>query len=392
MSESIKIIKLFNKNKWVIYLMAFLIGSAIGIIIPLTSIHMSRNYVSDVLIGVIASVYFFAIALGSILINKKLKNRDLKKLISLGLLISALCTLGFPMVSSAVVWFILMALMGFGVSFHLVGTQTALHRFTDGSVRGVVSGVYTLFFAFGFAFGTIGGPKIYAKDIWLSFMVGASFLLIAALILYLKIKTKLTISASSNKNVIKKISLSLQGAFSYGFIENTIASMYPLFLLQHKFTLSQVGYALGMFVIGGIVGTIPITYIGDRIGREKGLIISVLISISAFVGIIIFDGLMYKLFFSFIAGIGIGAIYPISMALGVQSLDNEEIISVTSNFNFFYSFGCAAGPVVSSITMNRIGSNYLFSISLMLLIVLLYNVFSKAKYITDRIHLLQKNQ
>lgn len=385
MSKNIKFTKLFDNNKGIIYLMAFLIGSAIGIIIPLTTTHMSKNHVSNVFIGVIESVYFLTIALGTILINKKMKNRDLKKLISLGLLVSAISTLSFPVLSSVAVWFVLMALMGFGVSFHLVGTQTARHSFTEDSIRGVVSGVYTLFFAFGFAFGTIAGPKIYEENIWLSFIIGASFLASVALLLYLKIKIKLTISASSNKNVIKKIFLSLQGAFLYGFIENTITAMYPLFLLQHKFTLSQMGYALGMFVIGGTVGTIPITYIGDKIGREKGLIISVLISIVAFLGIIIFDELTYKLLFSFISGIGIGAIYPISMAMGVQGLDNDEIISAASNFNLFYSFGCAAGPVLSSIAMNILGNNYLFSISLILLIAFLYNLFSKIKYVSNRV-------
>lgn len=377
MSENVKIAKIFNNSKWAIYLMALLIGSAIGIIIPLTSTHMSRNHVSELLIGIIASVYFLAVALGTVFINKKMRNRDLKKLIALGLILSSLCTIIFPLIFGGVLWFILMAIMGFGVSFHLVGTQTALHSLADDSIRGVVSGVYTLFFAFGFAAGTIGGPKIYESNVYLSFVVGALCLLIAVFIVLSKIKVKLYIYDKPKEDVIKKIALSLQGAFSYGFIENTIAAMYPIFLLKYNFTLSQMGYALGMFVIGGIIGTIPITYIGDRIGREKGLIIGVLVSLVGFLGIIQFHLLMYKLIFSFICGVGIGAIYPVSMALGAQGLDKEEIISATSNFTFFYSFGCAAGPALSAAVMNRLGNNYLFSLSLILLLALLPHLFLK---------------
>lgn len=377
MIENVKIAKIFNNSKWAIYLMALLIGSAIGIIIPLTSTHMSRNHVSELLIGVIASVYFLAVALGTVFINKKMRNRDLKKLIALGLILSSLCTIIFPLIFGGVLWFILMAIMGFGVSFHLVGTQTALHSLADDSIRGVVSGVYTLFFAFGFAAGTIGGPKIYESNVYLSFVVGAICLLIAVFIVLSKIKVKLYIYDKPKEDVIKKIALSLQGAFSYGFIENTIAAMYPIFLLKYNFTLSQMGYALGMFVIGGIIGTIPITYIGDRIGREKGLIIGVLVSLVGFLGIIQFHLLMYKLIFSFICGVGIGAIYPVSMALGAQGLDKEEIISATSNFTFFYSFGCAAGPALSAAVMNRLGNNYLFSLSLILLLALLPHLFLK---------------
>ncbi|MBC2578805.1 MFS transporter [Clostridium sp. DJ247] len=379
MNKNTKIAELCSNNKWVIYIMAFLIGSAMGIIIPLTSTHMSKNNVSNTLIGVISSVYFFTIAFGTIFINKKMKNKDLKSLISLGLFISSICTLVFPRLSSGLAWFILMALMGLGVSFHLVGTQTALHSFSDDNTRGIVSGVYTLFFALGFASGIIGGPKMYESYVWLPFIVGATSLLIAALMMHFKIKDKLTISTNSNKQVIKKVSLSLQGAFSYGFIENTIAALYPLFLLQSNFSLSQMGYALGMFVIGGISGTLPITYISDRIGREKGLIISVLISILSIVGIVQFNNLNYILIFSFIAGVGVGAIYPVSLALAAQGLDSEEIISATSMFTFFYGFGSGAGPLLSSFAMDRLGNNYLFSLSLVLLVILLPHLFGKVK-------------
>ncbi|UZW13320.1 MFS transporter [Clostridium pasteurianum] len=375
MSENMKIDKIFNNNKWVIYLMALLIGSAIGIIIPLTSTHMLKNNVSELLIGIIASIYFLAVALGTVFINKKMKNKDLRKLIAVGLIISSVCTILFPFISGGILWLILMAVMGFGVSFHLVGTQTALHSFANDSIRGLVSGIYTLFFAFGFALGTIGGPKLYEMNIYMSFAAGALSLIIAAFIVILKIKVKLFIYGESKGDIIKRISLSLQGAFSYGFIENTIASMYPIFLFKYNFTLSQMGYALGMFVIGGIVGTIPISYTSDRIGREKGLIIGVIISLIGFMGIIEFDGFTYKLFFSFVCGIGIGAIYPVSMAIGIQGLNKEEIISAASDFTFFYSFGCAAGPAVSSLAMDRLGNNYLFSLSLILLIALLPHLF-----------------
>lgn len=371
MEQNIKMSKIFDNNKWVIYLMALLIGGAIGIIIPLTSTHMLKNNVSELLIGVIASVYFFTVALGTVFINQKMRNKDLKKLIALGLVISSICTVIFPFIFGVVLWMLLMAVMGFGVSFHLVGTQTALHSFSENSMRGVISGIYTLFFAFGFAAGTIGGPKLYETNVYISFIAGALCLMIAAFLITLRIKVKMFISGESKGNIIKRIALSLQGAFSYGFIENTIAAMYPVFLLKYDFTLSQIGFALGMFVIGGIIGTIPISYAADKLGREKGLIIGVIISLIGFIGIIGFHGFIYKLIFSFICGIGIGAIYPVSMALGVQGLNKEEIISAASNFTFFYSFGCAAGPALSSLAMNTLGNNYLFSLSLLLLLVLL---------------------
>lgn len=372
-------VRSFNKEKWAIYLMAFLIGGAIGIIIPLTSTHMSKNHVSNFAIGVIASVYFFAIALGTILINKKMKNIDLKKFISVGLIISSTCTIMFPFAKTPYVWFAIMCLIGFGISFHLVGTQTALHILSEEEIRGVTSGIYTLSFAIGYATGTISGPLIYEKNILVSFITGAAFLIIASLIVLFKIKIKITVVTYKKRRITQSISLALQAAFSYGFIENTIAALYPVFLLRYNFTVAQMGLALGMFVIGGIVGTIPITYIGDKIGREKGLIIGVLISIIALLGITNFDVFKYKLIFSFIAGTGIGSIYPISMALGTQNLKKDDIAVEASRFTFFYSFGSAAGPVLSSIIINKFSTKYLFSLSITFLIALFVNIVYKSK-------------
>ncbi|WP_234121290.1 MFS transporter [Clostridium hydrogenum] len=364
--------KIFNNNKWAIFLMAFLIGGAIGIIIPLTSTYMLQRNVSDLTIGVIESVYFFAIAVGTVFINKKMFNMDLKKFIFIGLTLSSIGTLIFPLVSNPYYWFFTMCLIGFCISFHLVGTQTALHILSDEAIRGVVSGIYTLLFAAGYAVGTISGPIIYEKSIVGSFIVGAAFLIGAAFIVLSKINIKLMVNHKGiNEKSNKGITVSLQGAFSYGFIENTIAALYPVFLIKSNFSVSQMGTALAMFVIGGIVGTIPITYLGDKIGREKSLVICSIISICSLVCITKFNAFEYKLLFSLICGIGVGAIYPVCMALGVEDLKKEDISRQASRFTFFYSFGSAAGPVLSSYIMNRFSNKYIFSISILFLIALL---------------------
>lgn len=370
--------RLFNNNKWAIFLMAFLIGGAIGIIIPLTSTYMLQRNVSDLVIGVIESVYFFAIAVGTIFINKKMLKMDLKKFIFIGLTLSSIGTVIFPLVNSPYYWFVTMCLIGFCISFHLVGTQTALHILSKENIRGVVSGIYTLLFAAGYAVGTIGGPIIYEKNVLGSFIVGAAFLIAAAFIVLTKINIKLMIKDNGiNKKEYTGITISLQGAFSYGFIENTISALYPVFLIKNNFSVSQMGTALAMFVIGGIFGTIPITYLGDRMGREKSLIICSIISICSLICITKFNVFEYKLLFSLTCGIGVGAIYPVCMALGVENLKEEYISRQAAKFTFFYSFGSAAGPVLSSYVMSVFSNKYIFVISILFLIALLMRLIIK---------------
>ncbi|OPX43970.1 putative MFS-type transporter YcaD [Ruminiclostridium hungatei] len=372
--------KLIGNNKWAMYCIALMVGLAMGVINPLATTHMTRNNVSEVWVGAISSSYFLFMALGSIFIYKKQRGKDIRKILILGLILAAICSIGFPLSENRALWFLLMGLMGAGVSLNLVGIQTAMQNATDSGNKALVSGIYSFCFAVGFVISSLVGPMLYECAAWIAFLMGSVSLCSAAVFINFKLKNLLTIPTYSEGKIFSKITLALFGAFAYGFSETTLVALYPLFMLRLNFGLSQVGYALGIFVIGSIIGTIPVTYLADKFGRKKCLGLTIFFSLFAIIGVMYFNSFGSKLIFSFIAGFTIGPIYPLSLSLSVQDLIQEELMPGVALFTFAYGIGSAAGPFLSSGAMRYLGNNYIFSISFIIFMILILYIAITSKY------------
>ena len=111
-----------SKKKWV--LVGLFLGTAMGIINPLASTHLEKNNVGNLYIGIISSSFFLFMSIGSILIDKKMRNRDMKGVILLGALAAAVACGIFPLATNLFLWLFLMIIMGFGISADMVGVQT----------------------------------------------------------------------------------------------------------------------------------------------------------------------------------------------------------------------------------------------------------------------------
>lgn len=361
-----KIQLVFSKKKWVVYSIGLLIGIAMGIINPLASTHLKEKSVGSLWIGIISSSFFLFMSVGSIYIDKSCSNKSIKKTMLLGSMIAAIAASIFPFVSNLFVLLLLMVLIGFGISLNMVGVQTILQVLAHEDIRGIINGIYSLYFAIGFVFSSVIGPILYEYKIWIPFMFSAGALIISQLIVNLKLKGKLFFSDKPKVKRLKRVSSGLQGAFLYGFTETTLTTLYPIFLIHQNYNLSDIGYALGIFVVGSIIGTIPITYIADKLGRERILKISIFISIFTILGIVVINNVTLRLVFSFLSGLIIGPIYPIALANSVQNLNKEEMASGTSLFTSFYGIGSTIGPLISSITMSLFGDEHIFSVCLVL--------------------------
>lgn len=372
-----KIHLVFLNNKWVIYVIGLLIGIAMGIINPLASTHLKENNVGSLWIGIVSSSFFLFMSIGSIYIDKKMRNKSIKKTILIGSVIAAVAVSIFPFVSNLFILLILMMSIGFGISLSMVGVQIMLQDLIKEEIRGIINGLYSLYFAIGFVVSSIVGPVLYESKTWIPFMIPMIALLLCPVIVKLNFKEKLMFSERPKKNILKKVSIGLEGAFLYGFTETTLTTLYPIFLLHQKYSLSDLGYALGIFVVGSIVGTIPVTYVSDKFGREKILIMSIFISIFTVLGIAIFDNFTLRLIFSFLSGLIIGPIYPISLAVSVQNLNKEEMASGTSLFTSFYGCGSTIGPLISSVVMSLFGDDHIFSVCLVLFTIFIFITYLK---------------
>ncbi len=357
---------LFGGGKAVIYGIALLVGTSVGVINPLSTTHMTANHGEEIWIGVISSSYFFFMALGSMVADRTMRGTDMKRVITSGLLLTAVCSALFPLFTANAVWLFLMSLMGIGISCNMMGLQTALHSLTDERSLGMVSGMYSLCFALGLIASSALAPQIYDQVAWLPFAFSSFCLVLASAVIYFKLPGVLVIPGRSGEKVLSKINLPLFGAFVYGFGETIVVALYPLYLIREHVAVAQTGYGLSIFAVGSILGLLPVTYLADRIGCKRCLIVCVAISIFTLLGIVTSGSMPLRLLFSFASGFIIGPLYPLAMALTAQELTPGERSSGNALFTTFYGFGSAAGPFLSSVAMNAWGNQHLFTVCVLL--------------------------
>jgi MFS family permease len=372
-----KIQLVFLDNKWIIYMIGLLIGVAMGIINPLASTHLKENNVGSLWIGIISSSFFLAMSMGSMFINKKLRNKGIKETIFIGGVIAAVATIIFPLESNLFILLLLMLIIGFGIGLNMVGIQTILQELIKEEIRGVISGVYSLSFAIGFVFSSVSGTVLYETKPWIPFMIAMVALLLCPMVVNFSFKEKLLFPVMLKGNMHRKISVGLQGAFLYGVTETTLTTLYPVFLIYQGYGVQDTGYALGVFVVGSILGTIPITYLSDKLGRERVLLLSIFTSIFTILGISIFSNFTLRLIFSFLSGFIIGPLYPVALAVSIQKLNKEEIALGTSLFTSFYGVGSTIGPLISSIAMSLLGDDHIFTVCLLLFSIFIFITFIK---------------
>jgi MFS family permease len=371
MDNKVSAKEIFGKNKWVLFVMAFFLGITLGMLTPIASTHMENLHQTSFSIGLITSAYFLFISLTSFFINGILHNKDLKKLILIGLVLTAISSTIFPFVSNTVIWFILMALCGIGISFYMIGSQTILQNLTTENMRATVSGVFSVFNVVGVLLSSTCGPMIYGLNSHAPFIIGGISLIFASIILLIFIRGEVVIPSYAKKKVFKKISIALYSVFAYALIETTLVSMYPVFLLKNSFTYNMLGIALGIFALGSVIGIVPITAAADKIGKEKALIIAVIITAIGLTAIIAIDNAGLRVVASFVAGLGVGPIYALSMALNAQNLESSELQAGTALFTAVYGIGSTIGPVLSSIIVSLFGYINMFDLSFLLFAVLI---------------------
>lgn len=112
-----------------IYVVALLVGTAMGMFIPIATTHMTTLELDSLWIGTISSAFFIALAVGSVYIDRKMRGKDFSVMVVMGLFITAISAIAFPHTTSPILWLLLMLAMGTGISFNLVGIQTAMHVF-----------------------------------------------------------------------------------------------------------------------------------------------------------------------------------------------------------------------------------------------------------------------
>ena len=369
-----------------LYLVAFLSGISLGLFNPFVSTLMKEKGYDNIVIGANSTLYFFVIAAGTPIVASILRQIGLRKTMMLGFLLMGITAPLFAFTTQLSLWFIIRGVMGLACCLYLISGQTAINYFCNDQNRAMVNGLDALAFSLGFGIGPIMGAVAYNLSPKITFLLGSGLILSGIVVVFFGLPEKTVKFQKPNFSIIQKLKLPLQGAFAYGFSVATLVSLYPLFLLEQNYGIERMGLIFGLFILGGLISTVPITHLADKMGKVKVLVGSVIIVIVSVFGLSLIENPMITPFLAFVSGVGMSPIFPLSLALIGSTVTLNELSSGSAVFTSIYSAGCTAGPILSAIVMTMMGTRYIFSLMLVIFVLFLLSLSQSQKSHSDYQH------
>ncbi|NCQ99813.1 MAG: MFS transporter [Microcystis aeruginosa L211-101] len=369
-----------------LYLVAFLSGISLGLFNPFVSTLMKEKGYDNIVIGANSTLYFFVIAAGTPIVASILRQIGLRKTMMLGFLLMGITAPLFAFTTQLSLWFIIRGVMGLACCLYLISGQTAINYFCNDQNRAMVNGLDALAFSLGFGIGPIMGAVAYNLSPKITFLLGSGLILSGIVVVFFGLPEKTVKFQKPNFSIIQKLKLPLQGAFAYGFSVATLVSLYPLFLLEQNYGIERMGLIFGLFILGGLISTVPITHLADKMGKVKVLVGSVIIVIVSVFGLSLIENPMITPFLAFVSGVGMSPIFPLSLALIGSTVTLNELSSGSAVFTSIYSAGCTAGPILSAIVMTMMGTRYIFSLMLVIFVLFLLSLSQSPKSHSDYQH------
>lgn len=366
------------------YALAFLAGLSISVFNPLISTFMEERNIGNFWIGLISTIYFLTIALSSPIAEKGLRKIGVSRTIQFGLITAGLITPLFVLTETLSFWFLIRILMAAGIAFVMIGGQTGLNSLNTEKNKAATNGIYSLSMAVGFGMGPIIAPPIYDKiSPEAAFIMGGILTLSALVFVHMGIPRGLETPAPKHRAPVwRKIRIPAHTVFSYGFLEAGLFCIFPVFLLRQDYVnndVEKMGWAISILMAGSLLSIVPVTMAADRVGKMKMLLVCIVVGLFAGLGMVLSESYKVFMIFSLIGGMGFGPVFPLSLSVVAETLSREEFPSGSALFTAMFSFGCAAGPMLTAIAMDVLGNQHFFTLTIILFITVIVHIMLGAE-------------
>jgi MFS family permease len=352
-------------------LAAALAGSALGLFNPLIAAQLMAAGHDKVAIGANSTLFFLCILLSAPLAAWLIGRLGLRRVLALGMVLTALAAAPFPWTQGLATWSVLRALMGVGLGLYMIAGQSTLNTLASERHRAAMSGGYALCFGLGMGLGPLLGAQLYTIAPELAFGAGAVLLLCGLPWVLRALPATRVATATPRMALLRRLSLPLHSVFAYGAAEATLMTLYPVFMLERGQTLGELSIAFGAFIVGGLLATLPVTRCADRFGCERVLLTCAALGVLSSLGLIGASGLAAITTCAVLMGASLGPMFALALAMVGSTLSREELPAGSALFTTAFSLGCILAPFITGVLMQALGPQHVFSLTLLLLLGLL---------------------
>jgi MFS family permease len=335
---------------------SFGVGLIFGFQPPLMALVLERGGASSFEIGVVTSISTVAVMLCGPLYPRAIARLGLRPAIILGIGVSTATMFVMPWLPGFEGWLVLRFVTGCALGLEWIASEIWLNRLSTDQSRGTVMGAYATLFAGG----VMAGPlllQITGTSGVRPFAAGALCLALTALPLFAARDHSARDAGPREQlrwlQIARAAPTVMVAALIAGLVESAYVSLLPVFALlrgldeQHSLVLVTV------FLAGNVLLQLPIGRLGDRLGRERVLILCAVVCVigpivlSAVMGI---PWLVWPLLLAW--GGTMYGFYTQGIALLGESYPHAELADANTVFVVVYCAGGIVGPSLGGLAMD----------------------------------------
>jgi predicted MFS family arabinose efflux permease len=361
--------KIRDRNVRLVYLAAFMLGTAYGIAIAVIALHLDARGFGKSDIGQLAAFFASGIVAMSLPVGAVLRRLSAKATLTASLIGYAVCVGIFPMLSTygaiAVARF-------FDGAFSVgiwVSCETVLLMRADDEDKAYATSLYAMAIALGYVVGPLAaGPIARATSIGSTFFVAAGIAAMAGLLVFARLDPDPPgahdrATGYGNREgrgraiqLVTRIKTSCFATFAYGYFQASVVLFLPLYLVESKGIARETTILLpAFFAAGMLVFTNAAGRLGDRYGHLRVMRWLGVIGVGTIAAFVLLHSFAPMAVAVFIAGATLASISPVSLALqGIVTPKNDTSIA-NAIYNLFYAAGILLGPPLSSLLFRRFG-------------------------------------
>lgn len=328
-----------------------------GLGAPLASLWLSEAGYSDGVVGLNTGIYYFGIAVTAIAVPGLMRRMG-RGCPALGFVLSAATVMVFPWGGGLFGWFLVRLLNGIGGAMSLIPLETYVNRHSPEEQRSRNFGIYAVAIAGGWALGNLVGLQMYDGAARAAFVLGGGITLLALPGLWFSLPWPQEPAAERQERTPlpwRRALLGFGSGWSQGFLEGTMVSLLPIYLLFVGLSKDEVAWLTSGIMIGVILFQVPVAWLADRLGRTRVLLACYVVVLVGLLALPFSSGSPALPLCLFSIGACSGAFYPLGLSLLGEQVRETALARASAWYLALNCVGSLIGPTVTGFVMDSFG-------------------------------------
>ena len=339
---------------------------ALGVVWPLLAIVLEHQGVPAWLNGLSASAQMMAVLFIAPLAPRIIGMIGTTRSMAFGIVGMIVSMAMLPLFPNVWAWFPIRFALGFSAELVFTCGDIWINQMATDKTRGRLIGIYGVFLTGGFALGP-ATIAVLGSDNWHALFIGIGVIALGLIPLYMARGLAPIIEGNPRARMLNFLRLAptlLIAGLMYGLIDSSTLSLLPVYGIEKGLDADASALLLTMFVIGALVGQLPVGWLSDRMDRRHLMVICILITMFTLVLVPFAIGNNALTWAVMLAmGVGLGSFYIIGMAMMGDRFQGADLVGINATFMFAWGVGMVIGPFIGGSAIEAFGPDGMPAVS-----------------------------